>query len=109
MSTATPTTVDLTALEDAVERVCRLMRFHGGAIRLVGVSDDGDVEVRFEGMCQGCPIRPVTLYGTIMPAIAAVPGVSSVRARGVRLSEESALSLMTEVYRPARAALERAR
>ena len=66
------------------------MRFHGGAIEVVDVSDSGVVDVRFLGMCQGCPIRPLTLHGTIAPRIGRVEGVVEVRARGVRIADETA-------------------
>jgi Fe-S cluster biogenesis protein NfuA len=86
--------INRSELTKAIEEVCRIMKIHGGAIRLSDVTNDGAVEVQFEGLCSGCAIRPLTLYATIIPTLERVEGVTSVRARGVRLSEESARSLM---------------
>jgi Fe-S cluster biogenesis protein NfuA len=82
--------IDPEELARAVEDVCLVMKFHGGAIEVVEVGDAGVVDVRFLGMCQGCPIRPLTLHGTIIPRIGQVPGVTEVRARGVRIADETA-------------------
>jgi len=82
--------VDLDALREEVAHVCRIMQTHAGAIELVGVSDGGVVELRFVGMCQGCVARPMTLYGTVIPALMGVPGVTEVRAQGVRISDAAA-------------------
>jgi hypothetical protein len=38
-------------------------------------------------MCQGCPFRPLTMHGTIIPALLEVTGVSEVWAAGARISE----------------------
>ena len=46
--------------------------------------------VRFVAMCQGCPFRPVTTFGLVMPALQAVQGVNEVSVEGVRVSEEAA-------------------
>jgi Fe-S cluster biogenesis protein NfuA len=89
-----PTPVDPDGLREAIDDICRVMNFHGGAIKLLGVSDHGVVDVQFVGMCQGCPIRPLTLYGTITPRIEQVDGVTEVRARGVRIADETARQLV---------------
>jgi Fe-S cluster biogenesis protein NfuA len=69
------------------------MSVHAGAIELLGVSAGGVVRVRFTGMCQGCPFRPLTMHGTIIPALIAVPGVTKVLADGARISDEAAARL----------------
>jgi len=81
--------IDADQLQAAVDDVNRLMRFHGGAIDVVDVNSSGAVEVRFGGMCQGCQIRPVTFYATIVPRLERVDGVTEVRARGFRIAEEN--------------------
>jgi Fe-S cluster biogenesis protein NfuA len=83
-------TVDVAALDQQIEHVNRLMRSHAGAIEVVSVSAGGVLTVRFVAMCQGCPFRPVTLYAVVLPALEAVPGVTEVRAQGVRVSQEAA-------------------
>lgn len=87
-SAITPTArVDRAALEERIRQVCAVMRSHAGAIELVGVDADGVVELRFTGMCQGCPFRPLTMHATIAPALLTVPGVTEVYAAGARISE----------------------
>lgn len=85
--------VDLAALRERVDAVCRLMRAHAGAIELVEVSAAGVVRLRFTGMCAGCQLRPLTMRGTIVPALSSLPGVSAVHADGARISEEAAQRL----------------
>jgi Fe-S cluster biogenesis protein NfuA len=85
-----PSTVDVPALERRLAQVCAVMRSHAGAVELVEVGLDGVVELRFTGMCQGCPFRPLTMHGTIVPALMEVPGVTEVRAAGARISEFAA-------------------
>jgi Fe-S cluster biogenesis protein NfuA len=82
--------VDRAALELRIDEVCRLMSAHAGAIQLVDVSALGAVRVRFTGMCTGCMFRPLTMRGTIEPALAGVTGVTAVHADGARISEEAA-------------------
>ena len=82
--TAATSVVDHELLTERVRQVSAVMRSHAGAIELVDVSPAGVVELRFTGMCQGCPFRPLTMYGTIIPALLAVPGVTDVRAPGAR-------------------------
>ncbi len=86
-------TVDAAALRTRIEEVCALMRAHAGAIELVEVSDGGVVRVRFTGMCAGCQLRPLTMRGTIAPALESLPGVAAVHADGARISEEAAARL----------------
>jgi Fe-S cluster biogenesis protein NfuA len=81
--------VDAERLQARVRQVCAVMSSHAGGIELVGVSAGGVVELRFTGMCQGCHFRPLTMHGTIVPALMAVPGVTAVRAPGARISEEA--------------------
>lgn len=82
-----PDRVDRTTLEQRIRQVNAVMRSHAGAIELVGADPHGVVEVRFTGMCQGCPFRPLTMHGTIIPALLDVPGVTEVWAAGARISE----------------------
>lgn len=88
--TAATTGVDRDLLAQRIAHVNRVMRMHAGAVELIDVTGAGRVTVRFVAMCQGCPFRAVTMLGLITPALESVPGVTEVRADGVRVSEEAA-------------------
>lgn len=76
----------LVAIEEKLDAAIRpLLQTHGGDLTLLAVRD-GEVALRFEGACVGCPLRPITLAVTIEPALRRVEGVSAVNAVGVRLS-----------------------
>ena len=77
-------------LDERVGEINVLMRTHAGAIEVVDLAPDGVLTVRFMAMCQGCPFRAVTMYGLVKPALEELPGVTEVRAQGVRISEEAA-------------------
>jgi Fe-S cluster biogenesis protein NfuA len=54
---------------------------HGGDIELLGVDEEGNVEVRLRGACRGCPMADVTLrLGVERQLREQVPGVRKVRA-----------------------------
>jgi len=99
--------LDRAALRERIDAVCALMRAHAGAIELVEVSERGVVRVRFTGMCAGCQLRPLTMRGTIAPALESLPGVTAVHADGARISEEAAQRLASylEGSRPGARAL----
>jgi Fe-S cluster biogenesis protein NfuA len=81
-----PTDMLALAVERKLDtRVRPLLQVHGGEVSLISV-DDGHVQVRFEGACVGCPLRPVTLSLTVERELVAVEGVESVSAAGVRVS-----------------------
>ena len=48
-------------VETALEKVRPSLQADGGDIELVGVSDDGVVQVRLKGACGGCPMAKITL------------------------------------------------
>ncbi|MFN8219668.1 MAG: NifU family protein [Fimbriimonadales bacterium] len=67
------------AVRDAIEEVQAYARSHGGEIQLVGVSEEGDVTVRFRGTCNGCPLSSLTLKTGIEDRLRVlVPGVRQV-------------------------------
>jgi Fe-S cluster biogenesis protein NfuA len=80
-------------LEIRVERrlddLRRLLRTHAGSIDLLDLSPDGVVRVRLTGLCTACPLKPVTVTGTVRPALMSVDGVEAVEAEGACLSEEA--------------------
>ncbi|MDR3692940.1 MAG: NifU family protein [Fimbriimonas sp.] len=54
-------------------------RSHGGEIQLLGVSDEGDVRVKFSGACRGCPMSALTLkHGIELQLKELVPGVRKI-------------------------------
>ena len=75
------------------------MSAHAGGVEIADVADDGAVRLRFTGMCAGCAFRPLTMEGTIRPAVSAVPGVTSVHADGARISDEAAERLRSRLGR----------
>jgi Fe-S cluster biogenesis protein NfuA len=81
--------MDAAAVAARVEELSRLMRTHAGGLDLESVAPDGTVRVRFTGMCTGCTFRPLTMVGTVRPALTAVAGVTRVEAAGARISEEA--------------------
>jgi Fe-S cluster biogenesis protein NfuA len=73
------------SLREQVERVLNMMRpavqSDGGDLELVGVSEDGVVQVRFHGACVGCPSSTMTLQSGIERNLKQhIPGVRSVQA-----------------------------
>ena len=52
-------------LRERVQAVLNLIRpavqADGGDIELIDVKDNGLVQIRFHGACQGCPSSPLTL------------------------------------------------
>lgn len=89
--------LDRTALAAAVADVSTRMRSHAGGVEVVSAADDGRVELRFTGMCCGCPYKVLTWEATVEPALRAVPGVMHVDAPGVRVSDEARARLRAYV------------
>jgi len=59
------TTKPTPTVHDRVERVLSLIRpavqADGGDVELVGITEDGTVQIRLHGACVGCPSSSVTL------------------------------------------------
>lgn len=75
-----------TSVEAAVAVAGRALRAHAGGLELVEVVD-GEVVVKFTGMCTGCAFKPMTMAATVEPLVTAVPGVRGVRALGGRVDD----------------------
>jgi len=60
-----PSTSPQPTVKDRVERVLNLIRptvqSDGGDVELVGVTNDGVVQIRLHGACVGCPSSSMTL------------------------------------------------
>jgi Fe-S cluster biogenesis protein NfuA len=87
---AAPARIDHAALLARIDQVSAAIGAHAGAIELLAVNEAGTVRVRFTGMCTGCLFRPLTMIGTVEPALLGVPGVTAVEAAGTRISTEAA-------------------
>jgi Fe-S cluster biogenesis protein NfuA len=87
--TAPHPNIDRDVVEDRLARVAKALDAHAGGIELVRIEADGEVRVRFTGMCTGCPLRPVSLNGLVRPALESVDGVTRVAAEGGRISAEA--------------------
>ena len=65
----------------ALEDVRPMLQADGGDVELVAVTEDGVVQVRLQGACQGCPMSQITLKRGIETAVKQkVPGVASVES-----------------------------
>jgi Fe-S cluster biogenesis protein NfuA len=70
-------------VEKALGDVRPALQADGGDIELVGVTDDGVVQVRLQGACAGCPMSQLTLtQGVERHLKTVVPGVERVENLG---------------------------
>ena len=68
-----------TRVEQALDNVRPYLGSHGGDVELLDVSDEGVVQLRLLGSCDGCPSSSVTLELAVQDAIeAAAPEVVSI-------------------------------
>lgn len=66
-------------VKSAMENVQAYARSHGGEIRLVGVTEEGDVKIKLFGACSGCPMSDLTLkHGIETQLRELVPGVRNI-------------------------------
>lgn len=71
--------VDMDLLAEALEFVRPALQSDGGDLTLLGVRDDGVVEIEMIGACRTCPLSMVTLTGGIEAVLLQrVPGVTGV-------------------------------
>ncbi len=68
-------------VQAAIEKIRPMLKADGGDVELVGVSDDGIVQVRLQGACAGCPMSQMTLKNGIERVIKQeVPEVKTVES-----------------------------
>jgi Fe-S cluster biogenesis protein NfuA len=68
-------------VEKALDTVRPSLQADGGDVELVGVSDDGIVQVRLTGACGSCPMAAMTLQHGVNVAIKeAVPEIKEIQA-----------------------------
>ncbi len=48
-------------VKDALEKVRPSLQADGGDVELVDVDDEGNVRVKLQGACAGCPMSQMTL------------------------------------------------
>ncbi len=76
-----PGRVDLDLLDDTLEYIRPALQYDGGDLILLGVEEDGTVNLHLVGACSGCPMSMMTLTSGIERIlIDRVPGVTSVNA-----------------------------
>ena len=77
--------VDLkTRILDALEKVRPYLRSHGGNVELIDISENGDVRLRLQGSCNGCPSSAMTLKLAIEETIDEyAPDVNGLHVEGV--------------------------
>jgi Fe-S cluster biogenesis protein NfuA len=85
-------------VESRLPAVRRQLASHGGGVDLVGILEDGVVQLRFTGMCAACMLKPLTMASVIHPALADVKGFTGLSAPGTRLSPH-AISRLSVVRR----------
>jgi Fe-S cluster biogenesis protein NfuA len=77
----------LIAVEELFDREIRpLLASHLGGANVVGIDDEGAVEIEFTGACTACAFRRNTIVGAIYPRLRQVEGVHSVSTPGVAVT-----------------------
>jgi Fe-S cluster biogenesis protein NfuA/nitrite reductase/ring-hydroxylating ferredoxin subunit len=68
----------------ALDKVRPYLSSHGGNVELLDVTPDGEVRLRLEGSCHGCPSSQMTLRYAIEEAVyKAAPDVTGIQVEGV--------------------------
>ena len=69
------------AILEAIDAIRPALQMDGGDIELVGVNEEGVVQVKLSGACDSCSISWLTLKGGVERILKErVPGVTSVEA-----------------------------
>jgi Fe-S cluster biogenesis protein NfuA len=75
-----------------------ILKIHGGDVSLLDITDDGCVQLEFEGACRGCALQSVTYAVGVRQRLLEVAGVSDVTMLGVKVSTV-ALERIAEFYK----------
>ena len=68
-----------TQVETAIQQIRPSLQADGGDISLIAVSEDGEVSVKLQGACAGCPMSQMTLtHGVEKHLKNVIPEVTSV-------------------------------
>jgi len=69
------------AIVEAIDAIRPALQMDGGDIELVGVNEEGIVQVKLSGACDSCSISWLTLKGGVERILKErVPGVTAVEA-----------------------------
>ena len=76
-----PGSIDRDLLDATLEYIRPALQYDGGDLVLMGVDDDGTVNLDLVGACSGCPMSMMTLTAGIERILMdRVPGVTAVNA-----------------------------
>ena len=76
-----PRPIDRDLLDSTLEYIRPALQYDGGDLVLLGVEDDGTVNLNLVGACAGCPMSMMTLTSGIERILMdKVPGVTAVNA-----------------------------
>ena len=68
-------------VEEVLEKIRPALQADGGDVELIGVAEDGTVQVKLTGACRGCPMAALTLQAGVERVLKAeVPEIKSVVA-----------------------------
>jgi Fe-S cluster biogenesis protein NfuA len=68
-------------VEEVINAIKPSLQADGGDIELIGIEDDGIVQVRLLGACAGCPMSQMTLSNFVEKILKEkVPGVKGVKS-----------------------------
>jgi Fe-S cluster biogenesis protein NfuA len=68
-------------IQESLNKIRSALQADGGDVELVNVHEDGTVEVRLQGACNGCPMAQLTLKNGIERKLKEeVPGIGKVVA-----------------------------
>jgi Fe-S cluster biogenesis protein NfuA len=69
------------AIVEAIDAIRPALQMDGGDIELIGVNEEGVVQVKLSGACDSCSISWLTLKGGVERILKdRVPGVTAVEA-----------------------------
>lgn len=74
------------------------LKVHGGGVQIIEITEEGCVQLEFEGACRGCALQSVTYALAIRQRLLEVPGVSDVMMKGVKVSSV-ALERIAKFYK----------
>jgi len=57
--------IDKNAVKEVLELIRPALQADGGDVSLIGVTDEGVVEVELQGACKGCPMSQLTLANSV--------------------------------------------
>ncbi|MDY0151808.1 MAG: NifU family protein [Candidatus Cloacimonas sp.] len=57
--------IDRAKLETVLDKIRPAIQADGGDVELINIREDGVVEVRLKGACNGCPMATLTLKAGI--------------------------------------------